>query len=286
MRKLVALKRIVGDALGHFSQDDGWALASHVALSTLMAMFPFLIFATALAGFLGAETFADSAMHLIFDTWPAAIAEPLAHEVANVLTVQRGDLLTIGVLLAFFFASSGVEALRTSLNRAYRQIETRSAIVLRLQSLGFVLLATVTLVVTSLLLVAVPVALGILQRRFPAMAAIAVDLNQWRLLVAALVLITGLVFSHLWLPSGHRRILDILPGVGLTLIAWMAGSAVFATYLDNFANYASTYAGLASIMVAIIFLYIVSAIFIIGGELNAAIMRFRSLRANVRGASR
>lgn len=286
MRKIVAFRRIVGDALGHFSHDDGWAMASHVALSTLMAMFPFLIFATALAGFLGADTFADSAVHLIFDTWPEAIAAPLSREVANVLTVQRGDLLTIGVLLAFFFASNGVEALRTSLNRAYRQVEVRSVFVLRVQSLAFVLLATVTLVVTSLLLVAAPVVLSILERRFPAIAQMAVDLNQWRLAVAAIVLITGLLVSHLWLPSGRRRIVDILPGLALTVVAWMAGSAVFATYLDNFANYASTYAGLASIMVAIVFLYIVSAIFIIGGELNAAIMRYRSLRANVPAASR
>ena len=54
MRSYIAARRIVADALGHFSRDDGWAMASHVALSTLMALFPFLIFATTLAVFLGA----------------------------------------------------------------------------------------------------------------------------------------------------------------------------------------------------------------------------------------
>ena len=40
-------------------RDDGWAIASHIALSTLMSLFPFLIFVTALTGFLGTEELAD-----------------------------------------------------------------------------------------------------------------------------------------------------------------------------------------------------------------------------------
>ena len=43
---------IVLDAFWTFSADDGWAIASHIALSALMSLFPFLIFVTALAGFL------------------------------------------------------------------------------------------------------------------------------------------------------------------------------------------------------------------------------------------
>ncbi len=55
--------KVVFDALWHFSEDDGWAMASHVALSSLMAVFPFLIFGTALASFLGADQFAQTAVH-------------------------------------------------------------------------------------------------------------------------------------------------------------------------------------------------------------------------------
>ena len=122
MRKIVALRRVLYDALGHFNTDDGWAMASHLAITSLMALFPFLIFATTLASFLGAQAFSDTAVHLVFDTWPEQIAKPIAREVLNVLTVRRTDLLTYGVLLAAYFASNGIEALRTSLNRAYRVV--------------------------------------------------------------------------------------------------------------------------------------------------------------------
>lgn len=58
---------------------------------------------------------------------------------------------------------------------------------------------------------------------------------------------------------------------------------MFAAYLDNFSSYVTTYAGLASIMVAVVFLYIVSLIFILGGGLNAALSRYLSARARVAG---
>src|SRR5271170_4266257 len=94
------------DATMHFSAEDGWAIASHIALSTLTSLFPFLIFVTALAGFLGTEDLADEAARLIFSAWPDAVARPIAGEVRNVLTGQRGGLLTIGVVLALYFSSS------------------------------------------------------------------------------------------------------------------------------------------------------------------------------------
>ena len=56
-RFFVSLYKVVYDAIWHFIEDDGLAMASHVALSTLLAVFPFLIFGTALASFLGADQF-------------------------------------------------------------------------------------------------------------------------------------------------------------------------------------------------------------------------------------
>lgn len=268
-------KTVVMDAIMHFNNDDGWAMASHVALSILMALFPFMIFGTALASFLGANAYAETASHLIFDTWPESIAAPISREVINVLTVERGGLLTLSVLAAAFFSANGVEALRVSLNRAYRVTETRSWYVTRAQSLGFVIIAVLVIMAISFLLVLAPLALKLARQFAPWMETIISAVENWRILVAAMVLVVGLVFSHLWLPAGRRKLFDVLPGIGVTLVAWMAGALMFASYLKEFATYVSTYAGLASIMIALVFLYIVAAIFILGAEINAAILNAR-----------
>lgn len=282
MRRIVALKRIVWDAFGHFNNDDGWAMASHLAITALMALFPFLIFATTLASFLGAQAFSETAVHLIFDTWPEQIADPIAREVVSVLTVQRSDLLTYGVLLAAFFASNGIEALRTSLNRAYRVPETRNFIYRRIQSLAFVFIATVGFIVISVLLVFAPLIARFAEARIEWISPYMGTITLWRFVVASMTIVFGLVAVHKWLPAGRRRFVDIVPGIILTLIGWLVGSTVFATYLDNFSSYTTTYAGLASIMIAVVFLYIVSAVFIIGAEVNEAIRRYLLARAKLK----
>jgi membrane protein len=284
VRRIVATRRVLFDALGHFNDDDGWSMGSHLAISALMALFPFLIFATTLASFLGAEAFAETAVHLVFDTWPDQIAEPIAREVVNVLTVQRGDLLTFGVVLAAFFASNGIEALRTSLNRAYRVTETRSLIYRRIQSLAFVVIATIAFVVISVLLVFAPLIARLAKAQFDWIEPYMGTFTLWRYVIASAVIVLGLIAVHFWLPDGRRRFVDIVPGIIFTLIGWLAGSTIFATYLDNFSSYVTTYAGLASIMVAVVFLYIMSLIFILGGEFNAAIKRYLDARARVGAA--
>jgi len=281
VRNIVAIRRVLWDALGHFNTDDGWSMASHLAISALMALFPFLIFATTLASFLGAQAFAETAVHLVFDTWPDQIAEPISQEVVSVLTVPRTDLLTFGAAAAAFFASNGVEALRTSLNRAYRVVETRSIIARRIQSIAFVVIATVGFVMISVLLVFAPLLVRLAESRIDWIGPYLGTITIWRFGIASLVIVLGLIAVHLWLPAGRRRFVDIVPGIIFTLIGWVVGSSMFANYLDRFSSYVSTYAGLASIMIAIVFLYIVSMIFILGGEFNASISRYFEARARV-----
>ncbi|WP_047465872.1 YihY/virulence factor BrkB family protein [Rhizobium rhizogenes] len=273
-----ALYKVVYDAVFHFVEDDGFAMASHVALSTLLAVFPFLIFGTALASFLGASQFSSTAVHLIFDTWPEAIAKPVADQVVQVLTIPRGGLLTISVLAAAYFASNGVEALRISLNRAYRVPETRPWYFNRLASLGYVLIAVLIFALLSILLVAVPLALNYTRQWLPALADILDVVFSWRIYGTIFLLVAGLLILHLWLAAGRRRLFDVIPGVFLTLVFWSIGALLFAYYLSTFANYTATYAGLASVMIVLIFLYMLAVIFIMGAEINAALMKFKVRR--------
>ncbi|MDQ6432678.1 YihY/virulence factor BrkB family protein [Mesorhizobium sp. LHD-90] len=283
MRKIVAVRRVLADMLGHFNDDDGWSMASHLAITALMALFPFLIFATTLASFLGAQAFSETAVHIVFDTWPEQIAAPIAREVINVLTVPRSDLLTYGALLGAFFASNGIEALRTSLNRAYRVTETRPFLYRRIQSIAFVLIATVGFLVISVLLLFAPLIVRLALAKAEWIEPYLGTITLWRFVIASVVIVLGLIAVHVWLPAGKRRFTHIVPGIIFTLIGWLIGSTVFAAYLDRFSSYVTTYAGLASIMIAVVFLYIVSAVFILGGELNASIRRYLDARARVGG---
>ena len=120
MRQLRYIFHVSLDAFYTFLADDGWAIASHIALSTLMALFPFLIVLTSLAGFFGSKELADQAAGLLLQVWPKQVADSLSGQIHEVMTTTRGDILTIGAVLAVYFASNGVEALRVALNQIGR----------------------------------------------------------------------------------------------------------------------------------------------------------------------
>ncbi|MCB1386063.1 MAG: YihY/virulence factor BrkB family protein [Nitratireductor sp.] len=264
---------VLRDAYAKFNRDDGWAIASHVALSSLFALFPFLIFATSIAAFFELGGFADDVVHLIFDYWPAGASAAIATEVRSILTETRGDFLTLGGLLTLYFASNGVEALRVALNRSYRQEDRRPFWLLRLQSFGFVILSILVLIIITLLFVLLPLAWQLVHRYLPDFVSWGDAVWLWRFVVAVTVLVSALTTSHLFLPAGRRTVRSVLPGVFFTLLCWMAASLAFGWYLEQFANYVSTYAGLAGAMIGLIFLYLLGLIFIFGAEINAAIGR-------------
>ncbi|MGJ0509628.1 MAG: YihY/virulence factor BrkB family protein [Methylocystis sp.] len=272
--------RILYDSYLKFIRDDGWAIASHIALSILTSLFPFLIFLTALAGFFGLRTEADAATALIFETWPPSVAGPISAEIHNVLTQPRGGLLTVGAVLAIYFASSGVEALRISLNRAYDMRDERSWWLLRLESILYVFLGAAALLAVAFLMVLAPLARALAEKYAPGLMAELEPLYApVRYGVTSSIVGVAVLAAHKLLPTGRRSLLMIAPGFVLTLVVSLAFGAGFGAYLARFAsNYVSTYAGLASIMIALVFLYTLAVIFIYGAELNQII----ALRAGAR----
>ena len=270
---------IVMDAIWTFVADDGWAIASHIALSILMSLFPFLIFVTALAAFLDLRPLANETIQIILDTWPDAVAEPIAREIYNVVNHVRTDLITFGVAFAIYFSSNGVESLRIGLNRAYQTREERAWYRLRLESIVYVLVGALGMLALSFLVVLGPLIWRIVETNLPAVRHLSPAVTLARYGATSIVLIIGLVVAHKWLPAGNRTLREIAPGIAVTLLLWLVAGAVFGFYLAEFpANYVTTYAGLASVMIALVFLYLSATIFVFGGEFNAAISRAREVR--------
>ena len=277
MRQFRYIFHVSMDAFYTFLADDGWAIASHIALSTLMALFPFLIVLTSLAGFFGSKELADQAAGLLLQVWPKQVADSLSGQIHDVMTTTRGDILTIGAVLAVYFASNGVEALRVALNRAYSIIEPRRWYWLRLESIGYTLIAAFTALAMALFIVLGPLMLEAARRHIPLIVETNehfVNVTRYSVTIGALVI--ALFVLHAWLPAGRRSFLQILPGIIFTVVGSLVSGIVFGQYLARFANnYVTMYAGLASVIIALVFLYFIAAVFVYGGELNAAIIKSR-----------
>jgi membrane protein len=277
LRRIRLCFRVPIDAFFRFNADDGWAIASHIALSTLMAMFPFLILVTALAGFLESKNLADEVARLVVAAWPQKVAAPIADQIRTVLTTAQGNVLTLGAVFAVYFSSSGVESLRIGLNRAYGLADRRPWWLLRLESIAYVLVSAISMLALAFLVVLGPLLFRATLAYAPSLAEFESHYNFARLVLAALVIAAALFILHLWLPAGRRHLREVWPGILATLVLWLVCGFAFGRYLNSFSSaYVTYYAGLASAMTALVFLYFSACLFIYGGELNAAIARVRN----------
>lgn len=268
-------------AFERFIAHDSWAIASHIALSVLMSLFPFLILVTALGGVFGTQEAANEATMLLLEAWPREIAEPIAREVRSVLTATRGDALTFGAVLALYFASSGAEALRIGLNRAYEAYEWRSWWHTRLESILYVIGGAIFMLGFAFFVVLGPLLLRGLIGLLPELTPLAALLSFARVAGATVLIVIALIVAHRLLPARAPHIAALWPGVLVTLTFWLIGGLGFGWYLDSFAGtYVTTYAGLATAMIALVFLYWLAAIFLYGAELNAAYAIMRRPRAD------
>jgi membrane protein len=269
-------KKHILNAINHFMKSDGWAMASHVALSIMMAIFPFLIFATSLAGFLGYDAQSDAIVDIVFETWPDEVANPIIKEVRIVLSEYNIAFLSVGIGLSLIFASSGVGAVRTALSRAYQIQEKRSPLFCHLQSLLYVICGALLLLVNSLLAMYTPQIYSSELPYFTIIGDYEGPFEVLRFVFTFGTLMFAVFACHAWLLSGRRSFSQIWPGILLTSILWLAAAGIFVWYLNIFADYSAVYAGLAGIMTAQIFLYLMAVILILGGEWNAALLSERA----------
>ena len=275
------LSAIFSEAAQRLWSDDAFGLAGNVAFRALLAVFPFLIFTSSLTAFLSDRTMADDLITFLIAIVPSALVEPMVAEVRQVMTVQRGGVLSLGILLTIWFAVGGVDGVRVGLNRAYGIRETRGFFTLYAVMTVVVVFAGLVLVAVGYLLVLAPRAGSWLHRLMPSFDPASIEIGLIRYPVAGLILTVSLLVAHVILPARRTRFSSIWPGVVFTVAAWTALTALFTFYLSHFANYASYYAGLAGIIAALYFMYLAALILIFGGELNRAI-RIRRLAIALR----
>ncbi len=280
---LLMIGIIIREAMQRLLPDEAMSLAGNIAFRTILSIFPFLIFLTSLASYFGTPSLADEVVIFLLNVAPTQIVKGVAPEIHSILTVTRPDLMSLSVLLTIWTASAGIDSLRVGLNRAYDLEEHRSFLLLFVQNILFVIVWAAVLMLLALLIVLAPTVLSFTERYFPALVAFSEWIDSIRYPVTVIVLLIALLAAHMFLPA-RWHISHILPGVVLTLIVWLVLAVSYSYFLAHFATFASTYAGLAGLIVALYFIYLSGLVFIFGGEVNRAIRLCHKARQGRLGA--
>jgi membrane protein len=276
-----AVWAVLREAVLRLWDDEAMSLAGNIAFRTVLALFPFLIFASSLTAFIGDPGMADRLVAFLIAIVPAPLVDTLVAEVRAVLTEKRGGVASVGVLLTVWFAAGGVDSVRVGLNRAYDLKENRSALAIFMLQVLVVIGGALVFVVVAYLLVLAPLAGSLAHRFLPGFEPELVTLDVVRYPSAAAIITAALFAAHIFLPARWIRFSNMWPGVVFTVAAWLGLAGAFSLYLASFANYASYYAGLAGVIAALYFLYLAALVLIFGGEINRA-LRIRRLGRTLR----
>ncbi|MEO1161930.1 MAG: YihY/virulence factor BrkB family protein, partial [Pseudomonadota bacterium] len=181
------------------------------------------------------------------------------------------EFFSVSTLVALVLATNGIENARDGLNRAYRVTETRPFWWRRLQGAVFVIIGAFGLILAAITLIATPLVWSYLVNKLAWLEPFSFTVAVAKYALAIAVLTLTLFAFHRFLPDGRRSIRTTFPGIALTISGIIAGSQLFALYLQTIANYTALYAGLAGTMIAIVYLYGLSALILFGAEFNTAL---------------
>ena len=261
------VKRI---AIGVYN--DGFIHAGNLAYLSILALFPFIILAAAIAQLLGQSQDAQLTVVNIMHRLPPDVAATLQGPINEVLTARTGPLLWFGAIVGLWTAGSYVETIRDILRRAFGVKYSAPFWEYRIGSILLILGAVLLLMTAFAASVALSSIHHIIIEWFPFAQGVASDLGFYRLVPAATLFFTFYVLFFALTPARYRkRACRKWPGALFITVWWLATVEVLPTALGVLGGYSLTYGSLAGVMIALLFFFMVGLGVVIGAELNAAL---------------
>lgn len=252
-------------------EHDVSGYAAQLAYFLLLSVFPLLLTFISLLPFLPITL--DTLLRFIEHFVPQNALGAVRFILVEVTRSQSESVLSIGIVITLWSASTGMNAIIRVMNRAYELEEKRHFLVVRVLS---VILTTIMIFVFLFALL-----LPIFGRKaglyiFMKMNRAEQFLRVWdsfRWLISLIILFVNFTVLYFLTPNKRIPCRTVFPGALFASLAWVAASLGFSFYVSNFANYTVTYGSIGVVIVLMVWIYMLSYTVIIGGELNAFIDR-------------
>lgn len=248
--------------------------AGSMAFSSVLAMFPLLLLLSATAGYVGDPGDAAALAHRVLEYAPQVVRDVMRPVVQEVLAQRNQALLTIGLLVTLWTASSGMQAVRTALNRSYGVRRGLSFWMARLKVTVFTLVVGAGVVAAFGSLIIMPYVWQVL-REMGAAPDAAWLRNSVRYGSAFVVLSMLYALLYGWLPDIRQRLSTVLPGAVAGAALWVGAAAVLSYTLRSVGKLALIYGSFAGVVATLVFLYISATTLIFGAEINGVLREDR-----------
>ena len=249
--------------------------AAELSYFLLFSMFPLLMFVNSILAQLDITL---EGITPVLEMLPKSLQRLIAGYLAQLSGTPSFSPMLIGIGLTLYFLSRAVRSMMRTVNDIYHVEVTRGMVKDVLISLGITAGFLISVVCSFVLVVAGRTLLRLLPQAFPIpQAALDVTHDASFLVMIAFIFAFLMLFNRI-VPNLHLKFREVWPGALFSLVAWILVSWAFSFYVDNMARYSVLYGSLATIIVLMLWLYIVSMLLLMGPQLNHTLVVMRLYR--------
>ena len=268
-----ALKRLIISVI----QNDFYGMAAEMGFMMVIGIFPFMLFLTAVFGWMGNKSLMDPILAFLSTFMPEQAMELIITVLSEAMIFSHGRLMAIiGFCVTLVLSTNAMAVVLKGLNRAYKVEETRNFVYTRILSLLMVFVDTMVLFLTINLIVFGKVIISFLITHFHMSKVLAIILLtlRWPVAFAALYLMAFLSYYILPDLRGNERFKrkSAIPGTFFFTIFWLAGSWGFSIYVNNLKTYNMVYGTIGAFAVLMVWLYYTSVLILIGGRQSGSLI--------------
>jgi len=262
--------------------DEVFGRSAQLSYYFLLALFPLLLFLITLFGYFNSAGtgLRHQLISYLGDVMPSSALQLVVSTIDEVTNARGSGKLSVGLLVALWAASSGMNAIGQALNIAYDVPETRQWWKLRLLSMGLTV-ALAILIISALLIVLYGGRLGHFLAGFIDEGhafSLAWKILQYPIALAFVFIAFSLIYQFApnlgakrrgkRLSTSDYRRRWISPGVVFAVVLWLLVSLGFRLYLHFFNSYSATYGSLGALIIMMLWFYLTGAAILLGGEVN------------------
>lgn len=268
----LTLKKLATQVFNEANNDDIWGRAAQLSYYFLLALFPLLLFLTALLGYFVSEDsqLLYSLLGYLGQVLPGDAYRLVRTTVIEVTEASGSGKISFGILAAVWAASNGMGAICDTLNAAYNVRESRPWWKARLVAIGLTIsMAVLIISALALLLYGHNIAAAIARRFLLGDAFEWVwGILQYPVVIFFVLLAFGMIYY--FAPNLKQKSWKwITPGAVVGVVLWLLVSAAFNLYLSYFNSYSATYGTLGAVIILMLWFYFTGLAILIGGEVNS-----------------
>lgn len=270
------LKFTIKEMYSRVGEHQLTSYSAQMAYFFVLSIFPFLILMFAFLGKLDITSVVMSSESMQF--MPREAYSIIDAYIKGLLDAKLETVLPISLLASLWTASKAVNALERALNTVYEAPEPRRYFAGRLLGMVTTVLF-MAIMIFALTLPSMGHSFILLMQKYvevPVAVILFLSYGRWVVLVAVFVIVLAMI--HTILPNVALTPKQVLPGVLLTLVGWSGLSFGYSLFLEYFTNISFVYGSLGAVITLMIWLYFVGILVMLGGELNAILLKWHNCR--------